>query len=140
VEGLKITPIPILAGFVDFNMSKRAVQRLCLITSKTLYAGTEFQASLGIIILMSSASGRLVSQASAAYGTAQAATLMFMRHLAQDNPFHAVPARALLASRRGRWPANSCQQACAFSLARDLLGAAGDQEEFCGSKETMNPS
>src|ERR1700730_14684615 len=36
----------------------------------------------GNIILMSSASGRLVSQASAAYGAAQAATLMFMRHLA----------------------------------------------------------
>jgi 3-oxoacyl-[acyl-carrier protein] reductase len=38
----------------------------------------------GNIILMSSASGRLVSQASAAYGAAQAATLMFMRHLAQE--------------------------------------------------------
>jgi 3-oxoacyl-[acyl-carrier protein] reductase len=42
----------------------------------------------GNIILMSSASGRLVSQASAAYGAAQAATLMFMRHLAQElGPF-----------------------------------------------------
>jgi 3-oxoacyl-[acyl-carrier protein] reductase len=37
---------------------------------------------------MSSASGRLVSQASAAYGAAQAGTLMLMRHLAQElGPF-----------------------------------------------------
>jgi hypothetical protein len=35
-----------LVGFVDFNMSKRAVQRLRLITTKALYAGTEFRASL----------------------------------------------------------------------------------------------
>jgi 3-oxoacyl-[acyl-carrier protein] reductase len=38
----------------------------------------------GTIILMSSASGRLVSGASAAYGAAQAGTLMLMRHLAQE--------------------------------------------------------
>jgi 3-oxoacyl-[acyl-carrier protein] reductase len=38
----------------------------------------------GNIILMSSSSGRLVSQASAAYGAAQAGTLMLMRHLAQE--------------------------------------------------------
>lgn len=45
-------------------------------------------AGRGNIILMSSASGRLVSQASAAYGAAQAATLMLMRHLAQElGPF-----------------------------------------------------
>jgi 3-oxoacyl-[acyl-carrier protein] reductase len=37
----------------------------------------------GNIILMSSTAGRLVSLASAAYGAAQAATLMLMRHLAQ---------------------------------------------------------
>jgi len=42
----------------------------------------------GNIILMSSTSGRLVSLASAAYGAAQAATLMLMRHLAQElGPF-----------------------------------------------------
>lgn len=42
----------------------------------------------GNIILMSSASGRLVSQASAAYGAVQAGTLMLMRHLAQEfGPF-----------------------------------------------------
>ena len=42
----------------------------------------------GNIILMSSASGRLVSQASAAYGAAEAGTLMLMRHLAQElGPF-----------------------------------------------------
>jgi 3-oxoacyl-[acyl-carrier protein] reductase len=42
----------------------------------------------GNIILMSSASGRLVSQASVAYGAAQAATLMLMRHVAQElGPF-----------------------------------------------------
>ena len=38
----------------------------------------------GSIILMASASGRLVSEASAAYGAAQAGTLMLMRHLAQE--------------------------------------------------------
>jgi 3-oxoacyl-[acyl-carrier protein] reductase len=38
----------------------------------------------GNIILMSSAAGRLVSQASAAYGAAEAGTLMLMRHLAQE--------------------------------------------------------
>lgn len=38
----------------------------------------------GNIILMSSAAGRLISQASAAYGAAQAGTLMLMRHLAQE--------------------------------------------------------
>lgn len=38
----------------------------------------------GTIILMSSAAGRLVSPASAAYGAAHAATIMFMRHLAQE--------------------------------------------------------
>ena len=42
----------------------------------------------GNIVLMSSASGRLVSQASAAYGAAQAGTLVLMRHLAQElGPF-----------------------------------------------------
>lgn len=42
----------------------------------------------GNIVLMSSASGRLVSQASAAYGAAQAGTLILMRHLAQElGPF-----------------------------------------------------
>jgi len=42
----------------------------------------------GNIVLMSSASGRLVSQGSAAYGAAQAGTLMLMRHLAQElGPF-----------------------------------------------------
>jgi 3-oxoacyl-[acyl-carrier protein] reductase len=42
----------------------------------------------GNIILMSSASGRQVSEASAAYGAAHAGTLMFMRHLAQElGPF-----------------------------------------------------
>ncbi|CAH1664800.1 SDR family NAD(P)-dependent oxidoreductase [Chelatococcus asaccharovorans] len=38
----------------------------------------------GAIILMNSTSGRLVSEASAAYGAAQAGTLMFMRHLAHE--------------------------------------------------------
>ena len=42
----------------------------------------------GNIILMSSAAGRLVSQASAAYGASEAGTLMLMRHLAQElGPF-----------------------------------------------------
>ena len=42
----------------------------------------------GNIILMSSTAGRSVSLASAAYGAAQAATLMFMRHLALElGPF-----------------------------------------------------
>lgn len=42
----------------------------------------------GNIIFMSSAAGRLISLASAAYGAAQAGTLMFMRHLAKEmGPF-----------------------------------------------------
>ena len=42
----------------------------------------------GNIILMSSTAGRSVSLASAAYRAAQAATLMFMRHLAFElGPF-----------------------------------------------------
>ena len=42
----------------------------------------------GNIILMSSAAGRSVSLASAAYGAAQAGTVMFMRHLAMElGPF-----------------------------------------------------
>jgi hypothetical protein len=35
-----------LVGFVDFDMSKRTVQRLRLVTNKAIYAGTEFRASL----------------------------------------------------------------------------------------------
>lgn len=38
----------------------------------------------GSIILMSSTAGRQVSEASAAYGAAQAGLLMFMRHLAKE--------------------------------------------------------
>lgn len=53
------------------------------LTVKT-FAPAMKAAGYGNIILMSSAAGRLVSQASAAYGAAQAATLMFMRHLAQE--------------------------------------------------------
>jgi 3-oxoacyl-[acyl-carrier protein] reductase len=46
------------------------------------------KAARGSIILMSSSAGRALSQASAAYGAAQAGTLMFMRHLAQElGPF-----------------------------------------------------
>jgi hypothetical protein len=35
-----------LLGFVDFDTSKRTVQRLRLVTNKAVYAGTEFRASL----------------------------------------------------------------------------------------------
>jgi hypothetical protein len=35
-----------LVGFVDFDMAKRTVQRLRLVTNKAIYAGTEFRASL----------------------------------------------------------------------------------------------
>lgn len=52
----------------------------------------------GNIILMSSASGRLVSQASAAYGAAQAATLMFTRHLAQELGHFGIRANAIAPS------------------------------------------
>ncbi len=52
----------------------------------------------GNIILMSSASGRLVSLASAAYGAAQAATLMFMRHLAQELGPSGIRANAIAPS------------------------------------------
>ncbi|HET6218550.1 MAG TPA: SDR family NAD(P)-dependent oxidoreductase [Acidobacteriaceae bacterium] len=57
------------------------------LTVKTFVPAMKTKAQ-GNIILMSSASGRLVSQASAAYGAAQAGTLMLMRHLAQElGPF-----------------------------------------------------
>jgi 3-oxoacyl-[acyl-carrier protein] reductase len=52
----------------------------------------------GNIILMSSASGRLVSQASAAYGAAEAGTLMLMRHLAQELGPFGVRANAIAPS------------------------------------------
>jgi 3-oxoacyl-[acyl-carrier protein] reductase len=42
------------------------------------------KAARGSIILMSSAAGRILSQASPAYGAAQAGTLMLMRHLASE--------------------------------------------------------
>ncbi|MEM5386348.1 SDR family NAD(P)-dependent oxidoreductase [Paraburkholderia phymatum] len=58
------------------------------LTSKFLtvraFAPAMCERGSGAIILMSSASGRLVSEASAAYGAAQAGTLMLMRHLAQE--------------------------------------------------------
>jgi 3-oxoacyl-[acyl-carrier protein] reductase len=54
----------------------------------TTFAPPMKEKRAGNIVLMSSASGRLVSQASAAYGAAQAGTLMLMRHLAQElGPF-----------------------------------------------------
>jgi 3-oxoacyl-[acyl-carrier protein] reductase len=52
----------------------------------------------GNVILMSSAAGRLVSQASAAYGAAEAGTLMFMRHLAQELGPFGVRANAIAPS------------------------------------------
>jgi 3-oxoacyl-[acyl-carrier protein] reductase len=52
----------------------------------------------GNIILMSSAAGRLVSQASAAYGAAEARTLMLMRHLAQELGPFGVRANAIAPS------------------------------------------
>lgn len=52
----------------------------------------------GNIILMSSAAGRLVSQASAAYGAAEAGTLMLMRHLAQELGPFGVRANAIAPS------------------------------------------
>jgi 3-oxoacyl-[acyl-carrier protein] reductase len=57
------------------------------LTVKTFVPSMKVKRS-GNIILMSSAAGRLVSQASAAYGAAEAGTIMFMRHLAQElGPF-----------------------------------------------------
>lgn len=52
----------------------------------------------GNIILMSSAAGRLVSQASAAYGAAEAGTLMLMRHLARELGPFGVRANAIAPS------------------------------------------
>ena len=52
----------------------------------------------GNIILMSSAAGRLVSLASAAYGAAEAGTLMLMRHLAQELGSFGLRANAIAPS------------------------------------------
>ena len=52
----------------------------------------------GNIILMSSAAGRLVSLASAAYGAAEAGTLMLMRHLARELGSFGVRANAIAPS------------------------------------------
>jgi 3-oxoacyl-[acyl-carrier protein] reductase len=77
-------PVPIL------DMTEEAWRRTldADLTSKFLavkaFAPAMKTRRRGNIILMSSASGRMVSEASAAYGAAQAGTLMLMRHLAQE--------------------------------------------------------
>jgi len=88
-------------------------------------------AGRGNIILMSSASGRLVSQASAAYGAAQAATLMFMRHLAQELGPFGIRANAIAPSitrneKIEKFMPAEMQATVAESLPLRRLGTADD--------------
>jgi 3-oxoacyl-[acyl-carrier protein] reductase len=85
----------------------------------------------GNIILMSSAAGRLISQASAAYGAAQAATLMLMRHLAQELGPAGVRVNAIAPSiirneRMERGMPAEVQQRVAQSLPLRRLGEPRD--------------
>jgi 3-oxoacyl-[acyl-carrier protein] reductase len=85
----------------------------------------------GNIILMSSGSGRLVSQASAAYGAAQAATLMFMRHLAQElGPFgiraNAIAPGIVRTEKIDKFMPAEMQANVAESLPLRRLGTAED--------------
>jgi 3-oxoacyl-[acyl-carrier protein] reductase len=85
----------------------------------------------GNIILMSSAAGRSISQASAAYGAAQAATLMLMRHLAQELGPAGVRVNAIAPSivrneKMERGMSAELQQRVAQSLPLRRLGEPHD--------------
>jgi 3-oxoacyl-[acyl-carrier protein] reductase len=85
----------------------------------------------GNIILMSSTAGRLVSQASAAYGAAEAGTLMLMRHLAQELGPFGVRANAIAPSivrneKLDRFMPPEIQAKAAESLPLRRIGAPGD--------------
>jgi 3-oxoacyl-[acyl-carrier protein] reductase len=77
-------PVPILAMTEEHWRKTMDVDLHSKFLAVKTFAPDMKAKGQGNIILMSSASGRLVSQASAAYGAAQAATLMFVRHLAQE--------------------------------------------------------
>src|SRR5215469_15628001 len=85
----------------------------------------------GSIILMSSAAGRLVSLASAAYGAAEAGTLMLMRHLAQELGSFGVRANAIAPSivrneKTDRFMPPEMQAKVAESLPLRRIGAPAD--------------
>lgn len=85
----------------------------------------------GNIILMSSTAGRLVSQASAAYGAAEAGTLMLMRHLAQElGPFgvrvNAIAPSIIRNERIDRFMPPEMQAKAAESLPLRRIGAPTD--------------
>jgi 3-oxoacyl-[acyl-carrier protein] reductase len=85
----------------------------------------------GNIILMSSAAGRLVSQASVAYGAAEAGTLMLMRHLAQELGPFGVRANAIAPSiirneRVDRFMSLEMQAKVAESLPLRRIGVPED--------------
>ena len=81
-------PVPVLELTEDqWRNTVNADLTSKFLTVKTFVPAMKEKRS-GNIILMSSAAGRLVSLASAAYGAAEAGTLMLMRHLAQElGPF-----------------------------------------------------
>lgn len=85
----------------------------------------------GNIILMSSAAGRLVSLASAAYGAAEAGTLMLMRHLARELGSFGVRANAIAPSivrneKIDRFMPPEMQAKVAESLPLRRIGAPAD--------------
>ncbi len=67
------------------------------LTVKTFLPDMKVRGS-GNIILMSSAAGRLISLASAAYGAAETGTLMFMRHLAKEMGPYGIRVNAIAPS------------------------------------------
>ncbi len=85
----------------------------------------------GNIILMSSAAGREVSHASPAYGAAQAASLMLMRHLAQELGPFGIRANAIAPSivrneKIEKFMPAEMQARVAASLPLRRLGTAAD--------------
>ena len=85
----------------------------------------------GNIILMSSAASRLVSQASASYGAAEAGTLMLMRHLAQELGPFGVRANAIAPSivrneKIEKFMPPEIQSKAAKSLPLRRIGAPAD--------------
>ena len=91
-------PVPVLdISEEQWRKTVEADLNSKFLTVKTFAPAMKAQGQ-GNIILMSSASGRLVSQASAAYGAAEAGTLMLMRHLAQELGPFGIRANALAPS------------------------------------------
>jgi 3-oxoacyl-[acyl-carrier protein] reductase len=91
-------PVPVLDITEDqWRNTVNADLTSKFLTVKT-FASAMKEKRRGNIILMSSAAGRLVSQASAAYGAAEAGTLMLMRHLAQELGPFGVRANAIAPS------------------------------------------